>query len=72
MVVVSVVGGGVINLLVNLVNAAQDQRCALIQELLDIYLKIARKLNLFTDDKIKKEVARLDQLLNTSGIDKKN
>ncbi|MDJ1257859.1 MAG: aspartate kinase [Candidatus Midichloria sp.] len=68
-VVVSAVGG-VTNLLVNLINADQAQRPILIQELLNIHLKIAQELNLSIDDKIKKEVARLDQLLNTDIIDK--
>ncbi|AEI88796.1 MAG: Aspartate kinase [Candidatus Midichloria mitochondrii] len=68
-VVVSAVGG-VTNSLVNLINADQAQRPILIQELLNIHLKIAQELNLSIDDKIKKEVARLDQLLNTDIIDK--
>lgn len=58
------------NLLVNLINADQAQGPILIQELLNIHLKIAQELNLSIDDKIKKEVARLDQLLNTDIIDK--
>ncbi|MDJ1407292.1 MAG: aspartate kinase [Candidatus Midichloria sp.] len=58
------------NLLVNLINADQAQGSILIQELLNIHLKIAQELNLSIDDKIKKEVARLDQLLNTDIIDK--